>query len=1159
LAKIKFDFGQPGRQLIAGAPEGHDARVLADLAKRAPAGLVHVALDDVRVSKLAEALSFFSPELEVVQFPAWDCLPYDRVSPNNEIVSRRIDALTRLQGPPASAAGRIVLTTVNALVQRVPPRAAFAQTAFGTRVGGRVDVEALQKYLADNGYTRAQTVREPGEFAIRGGIVDLFPPGTDEPLRLDFFGDELEGVRSFDPMTQRTTEKRDSFALKPVSEVFLDEPSVHRFRAGYRERFGAVLDDDPLYEAISAGRKHAGMEHWLPLFHPMLETLLDYVPGAAVALDPQAEEARDSRLAQIADFHHAREALRQVERKANMPVYKPLPPDMLYLDEAAWNAMLAERAVGQLSPFALPEGLAGVDAGGRRGRDFGDARALPDVNVFDAVRGFIEDVQRQDRRVVIAAYSQGARDRLLTVLREHGIERVETMETWDGARRLDRRTAALVVLGIETGFAAPDLQVITEQDILGDRLARPARKRRRAANFIAELSSLNPGDLVVHVDHGIGRFDGLETIAVSGAPHDCLRVVYDGGDKLYLPVENLELLSRYGSEEGGAALDKLGGVAWQARKARVKKRIKDMADALIRIAAERELRKGETVSVPEGIYAEFAARFPYPETEDQLRAVEEVVEDLQSGRPMDRLVCGDVGFGKTEVALRAAFLAAMAGYQVAVVVPTTLLARQHFRTFGKRFAGLPVRVGQLSRMVGSKEQKQVKDGLADGTVDIVIGTHALLAKGVQFKRLGLVVVDEEQHFGVKQKERLKELRTDVHVLTLTATPIPRTLQMALAGVRELSLIATPPVDRLAVRTFVLPFDPVVIREAILREHYRGGQTFYVCPRLEDLPRVQERLRELVPEVKVVVAHGQMSATQLEEVMTSFDEGRYNVLLSTNIVESGLDIPSANTLIIHRADMFGLAQLYQLRGRVGRSKVRGYAYLTYAPRTVLSQTAQQRLHVIETLDSLGAGFQLASHDMDIRGAGNLLGEEQSGHIKEVGVELYQHLLEEAVAEARAGGGAGEGGGETWTPNINLGMPVLIPEAYVPDLNVRLNLYRRLSDLVDRAEIDGFAAEMIDRFGPLPKEVENLLQVIAIKQLCRQANVERVDAGPKGALLTFRNNTFQHPDRLVVFLSKQTGTAKLRPDFKLVWTRSWDDAAQRVTGVHRLMQDLAKLAA
>ncbi|PWC55889.1 transcription-repair coupling factor [Azospirillum sp. TSO22-1] len=1160
---IKFDLqpGRPARLLVGGAPEGHDARILAALAERAgAAGVLHVALDDARTARLAEALAFFAPDLEVLHLPAWDCLPYDRVSPNGEIVAARIDALTRLMERGERSAPLVVLTTVNGLVQKVPPRAAFRNATWSAKIGQRIDLEKLQTYLAQNGYTRAQTVREPGEFAIRGGIVDLFPPGTAEPLRLDLFGDELEGVRAFDPMSQRTTEKCDGVALKPVSEVFLDEAGIARFRSGYRELFGAVTDDDPLYEAVSAGRKMAGMEHWLPLFHEGMDTLLDYLPRAIVSLDHQAEEARDSRLAQVQDFYQSRATMMGVDKKAGQPVYKPVPPGTLFLDKGGWDAALGSTAVVQLQPFATPPGIKGTqDAGGRLGHDFAEERARPDVNVFDAVRQFIERLRADGRKVLVAGYSAGSRDRLMSVLADHGIHGLEPAESIADVQRFDRHVTAMVVLGIEHGFAAPDLAVITEQDILGDRMVRPAKKKRKHANFIAEYSALTVGDLVVHTDHGIGRYDGLATLEVSGAPHDCLRIIYLGDDKLFVPVENIEVLTRYGSEDAGAQLDKLGGVGWQGRKARVKKRLKDMAEALLKIAAERELKRADALAPPEGIYQEFAARFPYPETDDQLKAIEDVFTDLGSGKPMDRLVCGDVGFGKTEVALRAAFLVAMSGQQVAVVVPTTLLARQHFKTFTTRFAGLPVRIQQLSRMVTAKEQGKVKQELAEGTVDIVIGTHALLGKGLEFKRLGMVIVDEEQHFGVKQKERLKELRTDVHVLTLTATPIPRTLQMALSGVRELTLIATPPVDRLAVRTFVLPYDPVVIREAILREHYRGGQTFYVCPRVEDLAKVAERVRELVPEVKVVTAHGQMAASELEDVMTAFDEGKFEVLLATNIIESGIDIPSANTLIVHRADMFGLAQLYQIRGRVGRSKVRGYAYLTYAPGKPLSGTAQQRLHVIETLDSLGAGFQLASHDMDIRGAGNLLGEEQSGHVKEVGVELYQHMLEEAVANAKAGIGQEQAATEEWTPTINLGTPVLIPEEYVADLTVRLSLYRRISELVDRPEIEAFAAELIDRFGKLPSEVENLLDVVTIKQLCRQAGIERVDAGPKGAVLTFRGNTFARPDKLIGYIAGRGGLMKLRPDHKLVYTRVWDDEALRVTGVKRLMKDLADMAA
>ena len=1160
---LKFDLqpGRPARLLVGGAPEGQDARILAALAERAgAAGVLHVALDDARTARLGEALAFFAPELEVLHLPAWDCLPYDRVSPNGEIVAARIDALTRLMERNERSAPLVVLTSVNGLVQKVPPRSAFRNATFTTKIGDRVDLEALQKYLAQNGYTRAQTVREPGEFAVRGGIIDLFPPGTAEPLRLDLFGDELEGVRAFDPMSQRTTEKRPGVTLKPVSEVFLDEAGIARFRSGYRELFGAVNDDDPLYEAVSAGRKQAGMEHWLPLFHDRLDTLLDYMPRAMVSLDHQVEEARDSRLVQVEDFYQSRATMMSVDKKAGQPVYKPVPTGMLFLDKSGWDAVLGTTAVVQLQPFGTPPGIKGtMDAGGRLGHDFAAERARPDVNVFDAVRDFIENLRADGRKVLVAGYSAGSRDRLLSVLADHGIQGLEPAESMEEVRRFDRHVTAMVVLGIEHGFAAPDLAVITEQDILGDRMVRPAKKKRKNANFIAEYSALNPGDLVVHNDHGIGRYDGLATLEVSGAPHDCLRIIYLGDDKLFVPVENIEVLTRFGSEDAGVQLDKLGGAGWQGRKARVKKRLKDMAEALLKIAAERELKRADPLAPPEGIYQEFAARFPYPETDDQLKAIEDVFTDLGSGKPMDRLVCGDVGFGKTEVALRAAFLVAMTGQQVAVVVPTTLLARQHFKTFTNRFAGLPVRIQQLSRMVTGKEQTKIKQELADGTVDIVVGTHALLSKTLAFKRLGLVIVDEEQHFGVKQKERLKELRTDVHVLTLTATPIPRTLQMALSGVRELSLIATPPVDRLAVRTFVLPYDPVVIREAILREHYRGGQSFYVCPRIEDLTTVAERVRALVPEVKIITAHGQMPATELEEVMTAFDEGKFEVLLATNIIESGLDIPSANTLIVHRADLFGLAQLYQIRGRVGRSKVRGYAYLTYAPNKALSTTAQQRLHVIETLDSLGAGFQLASHDMDIRGAGNLLGEEQSGHVKEVGVELYQHMLEEAVANARAGIGQDQPASDEWTPTINLGTPVLIPEEYVADLTVRLSLYRRIAELVDRPEIEAFAAELIDRFGKLPSEVENLLDVVTIKQLCRQAGIERVDAGPKGAVLTFRNNSFARPDKLVGYIAGRGGLMKLRPDHKLVYTRVWDDEALRVTGVKRLMKDLADMAA
>ena len=991
------------------------------------------------------------------------------------------------------------------------------------------------------GYVRAQTVREAGEFALRGGIVDVFPPGRTEPVRVDLFGDEVDQVRVFDSATQRTVGKLKRVRLSPMNEFLLDPDSIARFRAGYREMFGTVTGEDPLYEAVTEGRRHGGMEHWLPLFHERLDTLFDYLPDAGVTLEHQADPAVAARQEQIAEFFDARQSFLKAGRRGDAPIYRPLEPGRLYVEPEEWRLMLAGRQVGQLSPFAAPEG---VDAGGRRGRDFADARVDPDRNLYDAVREHVRDLQRDGRRVIVVGYSTGARERLRRLLEEHGLGTLVPVETGPDALKLDRRMVAAAVISMETGFVTADLAVITEQDILGDRMARSGRKRRKAEAFISEVSALSQGDLVVHVDHGIGRYEGLETLTVSGAAHDCLKLIYADNAKLFVPVENIDVLSRFGSEDTNTPLDKLGGVGWQSRKAKVKKRLKDMAEELMRIAAARAVREAEQLNTPDGLYQEFAARFPYPETDDQLRAIEDVLGDLNTGKPMDRLVCGDVGFGKTEVALRAAFVAAMNGGQVAVVVPTTLLARQHYRTFFERMRGLPLRIGHLSRLVTGKEAKGVRDGLADGSIDIVVGTHAILASAVKFSGLTLVIVDEEQRFGVKQKERLKQLRQDVHVLTLTATPIPRTLQLALTGVRELSLIATPPVDRLAIRTFVLPFDPMIVREAILREHFRGGQTYYVCPRIEDLAGVEEQLRELVPEVKVISAHGRMSATALEDIMSGFYEGKFDVLLSTSIVESGLDVPTANTMIVHRADMFGLAQLYQLRGRIGRSKQRGYAYLTHDPQRALTETAQQRLHVIETLDSLGAGFSLASHDMDIRGAGNLLGEEQSGHIREVGVELYQQLLQEAVEAAR--GSAAEEAEDQWTPQINLGMPVLIPETYVPDLQVRLDLYRRVAALVDDGEREQFAAEVIDRFGALPPEVENLLTVVALKQFCKEAGVERLDAGPKGAVITLRGNAFPRPDRLIDYISRQGEAMRVRPDQKLVVQRAWDNEQTRVGG-------------
>ena len=1129
-------------------------KIAAEIGGKGP--ILYIAREGQKLDDLTHALSFIEPQIPVVQLPSWDCLPYDRVSPNPAISAKRMSALTNISALLRNPHPAIILTTANAIMQKLPPRSMVEGQSITAKPGQSLDMDKLVHHLEHNGFERVSSVREIGDFAVRGGIVDLFAPGSDAPVRLDFFGDTLETVRAFDPASQRTTQTLKEFLLEPMSEITLTPELISKFRTNYIRSFGAASPNDALYEAISEGRRFSGMEHWLPLFYDHLDTIFDYIGDIPVVFDHLAEEAMVERNKLIEDYYEAR--LEQHDPKDSSTPYNPVKPAELYLtpeDIASLSEKVRHRI--DFTPFNKPEssGHLVLHSNVTIGRDFVEERTSEKKNLFESVVDHVAELRSKGHKVLLTGWSEGSLERLLQVLDEHGLKGIEKVTSLHSVKVTPRDHITAAVVTVEHGFVADDLVVVAEQDILGDRLVRSARRRKRNADFISDMTTLNSGDIVVHVDHGIGRFVGLKTITAAGVPRDCLEIHYADEDRLFLPVENIELLSRYGGEGTNVVLDKLGGVAWQARKAKLKKRLLEIAGHLIHIAAEREMRNAPVLVPPTGSYDEFVARFPYDETDDQLRAIDAVLGDLAAGKPMDRLICGDVGFGKTEVAIRAAFVAALNGYQVAVVVPTTLLARQHYKTFQARFQGLPVKIGQASRLVGAKELAAVKNGVREGTVDIVIGTHALLGSTMQFSRLGLLVVDEEQNFGVKQKERLKELKTDIHVLTLSATPIPRTLQLALTGVRELSLITTPPVDRMAVRTFVSPFDPLIVRETLMREHYRGGQSFYVCPRISDLKDVQEFLANHVPELKVTAAHGQMPPGQLDDIMNAFYDGQYDVLLSTSIVESGLDIPSANTLIVHRADMFGLAALYQLRGRVGRSKQRAYALFTLPNQKVLTPGADRRLKVLQSLDSLGAGFQLASHDMDIRGAGNLLGEEQSGHIKEVGFELYQQMLEEAVAELKDGTAVSE---SQWSPQISVGTAVMIPDNYVPDLPLRLSLYRRLAEIEELGDIDAFGAELIDRFGPLPVPVQHLLKVVYIKALCRQANVEKLDAGPKGVVIQFRENNFANGVGLIKWIGEQGSMAKIRPDQSVVFIRDWPNADQRLNGAATVMTQLVKLS-
>ncbi len=1134
-----------------GCPDGANILALAQMVgdgKR----IVYVARDDARMAAIGDGLRRLNPDIDMLVLPAWDCLPFDRLSPQGGLVGQRIEALAALAG----GAGQLLLTTVNAILQRVPQISYFADSSLVIAPGGETGPSALAEFLANRSYLRTDTVRETGEFAVRGGIVDVFPPGASVPARLDFFGDEVETIRSFDPATQRSTGPLDRLILRPVAELRLDDETVERFRTGYRAAFGAQASRDALYESVSASRMHPGIEHWLPLFHESLSTVLDYCDGWNIVLDHEGDAAINARFDQIEDFFNARSDAASGEEGASP--YRPLPADRLYLGRDEAEQVFA--AASRMLQFASPDGEKpgeSCDAGGRAGLVFARARAAGQSAIEDVAAAIASERKGLNRPILLAAASEGAAVRLEELLAAH--VGVGVIKRVNGIGEISGPGLFLMIWSLDGGFQSSGLLVITETDIFGQRLSRPQAKRIKGDDFLREVSSLETGDLVVHAEHGIGRYEGLVIINSSGDAHDCLQLIYHGGDKLYLPVENIEMLSRYGNAGTDSQLDRLGGAAWQARVAKIKGRVRIMAEQLIKIAAQRHTARAEPLSISDGPYAEFCARFGYAETEDQLNAIADVVEDLASGKASDRLICGDVGFGKTEIALRAAFIAAMCGFQVAVVAPTTLLARQHGKQFKERFAGFPLKVGVLSRMTSTAEAKEIKEGITSGDVQIVVGTHALLAKSISFNNLGLLIVDEEQHFGVGQKERLKELRGDMHVLTLSATPIPRTLQMALSGVREMSLIATPPVDRLAVRTFVGPWDGIVLREAIQRETFRGGQVFCVCPRIDDMQRVYERLTKLVPEARILSAHGKMPPNELDTVMTRFADGEADILLSTNIVESGIDIPSANTMIIHRADMFGLSQLYQLRGRVGRGRQRAYAYLTSDPNRLLTPQARRRLEVMQTLDTLGAGFTLASYDMDIRGAGNLLGDEQSGHVREVGVELYQEMLRQAVDAAKSGGNDGDEDDAKleWTPQINLGMEVRIPETYVADLTVRLSLYRRIAGLTEADETSSMLAELVDRFGPLPEPVRNLFAVIEIKQLCKLANVEKIDAGPKGLAISFRDNSFARPDQLIGWIASQAGRVQLRADHKLIVKQTLPAPDLRPPICKTLLQDMISL--
>ena len=1127
--------------------EPHNIGFLAyQTLKHSGKNIVIILKDAQTMEQTAEQLKYFAPKSNILTFPAWDVQPYDRTSPQLSIQSKRLETLSKIQPNKQNSTSNkwVVLTTINALSTRISPAIPKKITL---KCGDSINRDELIKDLISEGYNRTDIVMENGEFSIRGGLMDIYPATADEPVRLDFFDDEIDEIKSFNPATQRTEKKLKQVVISPSSELTIDDDKIKNFRTKYRELFPEGAND-VLYTDISEGRTNSIQDHFLPLFfNQPLTSFFDQTENTLFICHESIQDSINARIQNIDESYNSRlTLLNDISDWQKDDIYRPIPPELLYLTEKEWQDVQKQQQWLYLEPFESKNTV-----------NFPYSPIMVEgKNKLDSSIDKIKTARENGESIFISALTPSSLAKIENTLVHKGLDNITIAKNWSLA--LKNKGINLGISPIGWGFynKSEKYLIITEQDMFGEKTTRQWRKKRNPEEIISHFSELTPGDYVVHYDHGIARFVGLKTIESGGITQDFVELTYADDDKLFVPIINLDVLSRYKGGEGNAVkLDKIGGAGWQKRKARAKKNLLEIAGELIKIAAERQLAKGHVYSKPDGLYDAFCAGFPFCPTPEQQKAFDDIEDEMLSSKPMDRLIVGDVGFGKTEVALRAAFIAAADGMQVAVIVPTTLLARQHYIQFKKRFADFPIKVSMLSRLVTGKASKEVKEGIAKGSVDVVIGTHSLLADSIHFKKLGLLIIDEEQHFGVKHKEKIKKLKNEVDVLTLTATPIPRTLNMSLSGLKTLSLITTPPVDRLAVHTYVMPFDKKVIREAITREIFRKGQVFFVTPRVEGIEKLTDELQELIPEAKVRFAHGQMPKVALERLMEDFYDGKFNVLVSTTIVESGLDVPTANTIIVHRADRFGLGQLHQLRGRVGRSNIRAYSYFLLPEAGLkISQDAEKRLRVLQRLEGLGSGFKLASYDMDIRGAGNILGEQQSGQIKEVGFELYNQMLKEAINELKHGKKHKE---DTFTPNINLGVSLVIPKDYVSDDNTRMVLYRRLSHTSTTEEIVDFRDEMLDRFGKIPAEVEALLQVVNIRKRCADLNISRLEAGTKGITITFHKDTFAKPSELLKYIMDNAGIISLNQYQQVIISKNLSTTELRVKGVEKIIQQLEEL--
>ncbi len=1129
-----------GKQHWGNLPGAALSLAIAEAASNAKRFTLLLTADSQSAERLQEELAFFAPDLPVLHFPDWETLPYDLFSPHQDIVSQRIATLYQL---PELSHGVLVVPITTAL-HRLAPKRFLLGSSLVLDVGQKLDVEQMRLRLEAAGYRCVDTVYEHGEFAVRGALIDLFPMGSALPYRIDLFDDEIETLRTFDPENQRSIDKVESIRLLPAREFPLKKEAVTGFRARFRERFDVDFRRCPIYQDLSTGITPAGIEYYLPLFYEETATLFDYLPEDSQVFSlPGIEQAAEQFWNDVRN--------RYEERRVD-PERPLLPPAELFMpvEDCFARLKLWPRVVA--SQQDVEPGI---------GRERFPAQPLPELAIeskasepLGKLRQFLDGFPG---RVLFTAESAGRREVLLELLARLKL-RPQEVEGWGGFLASEERLA-IAIAPLDEGLLLDEVALVAESPLFGQRVMQRRRRekcRDGGDNVIKNLTELREGAPVVHIDHGVGRYQGLVTLEIEGQAQEFLLLQYADEAKLYVPVASLHLIARYtGSDDALAPLHKLGSETWQKAKRKAAEQVRDVAAELLDIYARRAARQGYAFKDPQVDYETFAAGFPFEETPDQQAAIDAVREDLLSAKPMDRLVCGDVGFGKTEVAMRAAFIAVHGGKQVAVLVPTTLLAQQHYNSFRDRFADWPVRVEVMSRFKSAKEVQNAITELADGKIDILIGTHKLLQDDVKFSNLGLVIIDEEHRFGVRQKEQLKALRSEVDILTLTATPIPRTLNMSIAGMRDLSIIATPPARRLSVRTFVMEANNPTIKEALLRELLRGGQVYYLHNDVKTIEKCAADLQALVPEARIAIGHGQMRERDLEQVMSDFYHKRFNVLVASTIIETGIDVPSANTIIIERADKFGLAQLHQLRGRVGRSHHQAYAYLLTPPRKAMTDDAQKRLEAIANAQDLGAGFVLATHDLEIRGAGELLGEGQSGQIQAVGFTLYMEMLERAVKAIRKGEQPNLeqplGGG----PEINLRLPALIPEDYLPDVHARLILYKRIANAADEDGLKELQVEMIDRFGLLPEPTKNLVRLTLLKLQAEKLGITKIDAGPQGGRIEFSADTSVDPMVLIKLIQSQPNRYKFEGATLFKFQVPMERPEERFNTLEALLERLA----